>query len=284
MMRLEAITPRLGISSAALVLEVGSGHHPHPRADVLTDRYMEDIERGGSLVTDRPFVRADAGQLPFRSKVFDYVICRQVLEHLEEPAAFFHEVSRVGRAGYIEAPSAVWEWMHPSRDYHKWYVLAIDGELLLMNKTQAQARSPFGLLFESLNRNSAEYRLLIRRYADLFFVRHRWRDSVSFNVEPSDPARRAWFQEPWDAAKVAQYVAHRSPPLQARDLLLGAVKSIWSGLRRRVSPSRQRSRGHRVKLRTLMQCPVCLGQQIRIGEGRAECSACHWSTIIVLPD
>jgi SAM-dependent methyltransferase len=122
----EAITPRLDIPSGALVLEVGSGHRPHPRADVLTDKYLGDMERGGRLVTDRPFVQADAQQLPFKPKVFDYVLCRHVLEHLGDPEAFFHEISRVGEAGYIETPSVIWEYLHPTRTYHRWHVSTMD--------------------------------------------------------------------------------------------------------------------------------------------------------------
>ena len=51
-MHAEAVTPRLGILPNALVLEVGGGHRPHPRVDGLTDKYLEDIELGGRLVTD----------------------------------------------------------------------------------------------------------------------------------------------------------------------------------------------------------------------------------------
>ena len=33
-----------------LVLDVGSGHNPNPRSDILCDRYIEDdTERGGSI-------------------------------------------------------------------------------------------------------------------------------------------------------------------------------------------------------------------------------------------
>jgi len=39
----------------------------------------------------------------------DLLCCRHVLEHVEDPEAFFHEISRVGQAGYIETPSVIWE-------------------------------------------------------------------------------------------------------------------------------------------------------------------------------
>lgn len=280
----EAITPRLNIPADALVLEIGSGHRPHPRADILTDKYLEDIERGGRLITDRPFVQADAQQLPFKPGVFDYVICRHVLEHLETPERFFHEVSRVGRAGYIETPSAVWEWLHPSRAYHRWYVLELNGELVLMLKPADHVHLPFGHLFELLNTYSPEYRLFIRRYADLFYVRHHWQGEVRYCINPTDDERRAWFTEPWDRAKAAQFVTPRSSIRQALDLLIGAWGSVWGGLLRRlgVSPSAPRRRS--INLAALMQCPACSHQAIEIKGERAGCSLCGWETVVVLPE
>jgi SAM-dependent methyltransferase len=283
MIRVEAITPRLGIPSGALILEVGSGHRPHPRANVLTDKYLDEVERGGRLVTDRPFVQADAQQLPFKPKAFDYVICRHVLEHLEIPEAFFRELSRVGRAGYIETPSAIWEHLHPTRPYHRWYVLKIDDELVMMHKPASREQSLFGHLFETLNTNSPEYRLFVRRYADLFYVRHHWRDQVNYCVEPQDNERRAWFLEPWNAVRVARFVSPRNQVRQARDLLLGALESVWGGFRRRLNWSFRHSHSHPMDLAGLMQCPVCT-QSVQVGDGQARCLACGWHTVVVLPE
>jgi SAM-dependent methyltransferase len=284
MMRAEAMTPRLDIPSGALVLELGSGHRPHPRADVLTDKYLDDAERGGHLVMDRPFVQADAQKLPFRPKVFDYVICRHVLEHLEDPAAFFHEIGRVGRAGYIETPSFIWEYLHPTRTYHRWYVLEIDDQLVMVRKPADGKQPLFGRLFETLNANSPEYRLFVRRYADLFYVRHRWRDRVDYCVEPLDDERRSWFVEPWDSVVVARFVPPRSQGRQALDLLLGALGSVWGGLRRRLNRLALLARRRPIDLAALMQCPVCSWQSVEIRVGRATCPKCGWHTVVVLPE
>lgn len=280
----EAITTRLDIPSNALVLEIGSGHRPHPRADVLTDKYLEDTERGGGLVADRPFVQADAQQLPFKFKAFDYVLCRHVLEHLEEPGAFFREVSRVGQSGYIETPSIIWERLHPTRTYHRWYVLEINGELVMMRKSPLDTRFPFGLLFDTLNTYSPEYRLFVRRYANLFYVRHRWYGEINYSVDPIDAKRQAWFLEQWDADKVARFVTPRSLRQQALGLLAGAFGSVWRGLLLWLSDLRPEPKRRTVDLATLMQCPVCSRQQVEIGQGQARCPACGWHTVVVLPE
>ena len=44
-----------------LVLEVGSGHNPHVRSDVLCDKYLyDDAHRPAGIAMDRPLVVGDA--------------------------------------------------------------------------------------------------------------------------------------------------------------------------------------------------------------------------------
>lgn len=88
------------IKDGWLVLDIGSGHNPHPRADVLMDRYIEEnIDRSGKLVKidkKRPFIIADAQYLPFKDKVIDYIIASHIAEHVEDPEKFCTELIRAG--------------------------------------------------------------------------------------------------------------------------------------------------------------------------------------------
>ena len=55
----------------ALVLEVGAGGNPYPRANVLLDGFEETVERIESeLVRDRPLVLGLAERLPFNDRSF----------------------------------------------------------------------------------------------------------------------------------------------------------------------------------------------------------------------
>ena len=54
-----------------LVLDVGSGDGPFPRADVLCDKYIFDTDRMSNLVIDRPFVMGDISALPFLDNSFE---------------------------------------------------------------------------------------------------------------------------------------------------------------------------------------------------------------------
>jgi ubiquinone/menaquinone biosynthesis C-methylase UbiE len=46
-------------------------------------------------------LRADAYELPFRSRSYDLVLCLEVLEHLADPARALRELRRVSRRGCL---------------------------------------------------------------------------------------------------------------------------------------------------------------------------------------
>ena len=100
----------MNIRADDFVLEIGSGHNPNVRSDVLCDKFIDDDEqRGGMIVTDRPMVEADGQFLPFADGAFDYVICLHVLEHVEDADLLLSEMMRVASRGYIETPSEIGE-------------------------------------------------------------------------------------------------------------------------------------------------------------------------------
>ena len=121
---------RLPIKPTDLVLDVGSGDNPHPAADVLLERYVDGFHRFGGLVADRPIILADACKMPFPDKSFDFVIAFHVLEHVNEPEAFLRELMRVGKAGYIETPNAIFERLNPY-DVHLLEVMNINDTLII---------------------------------------------------------------------------------------------------------------------------------------------------------
>lgn len=115
---------RVRIDAGWRVLDIGSGHNPHPRADVLLERDVDANEgRGGETIdtTDPRLVVGDALEMPFRDDEFDYVIASHIAEHVDDPERLCRELTRVGRAGYIETPG----WFGDRllrEDYHPWRV------------------------------------------------------------------------------------------------------------------------------------------------------------------
>ena len=123
------------------VLDIGSGSYPFPHADVLVDRYLEPSKhRKQEFVRDgKPVVLADVCFLPFRDKSFEYVVCSHLLEHVDDPIAACAEIMRVGRRGYIEAPSftkdILFAW---AGEGHRWYLIAAGSALCFFEYSQRQ--------------------------------------------------------------------------------------------------------------------------------------------------
>jgi len=202
---------RLNIKPSDFVLEVGSGHNPMHRSDILSDKYVENCrQRGGKIKIDnRPFIQCDAHKLPFKTDSFDYIICRHVIEHLDNPGEFLEEISRVGKRGYIECPSLIWELLHPTRDYHKWYILEVKNTLVFKKKPLSACKSIFGTLFETKHggiANTLEYRIFAKKFENIFLVKHEWKGNVRYVIEPKDPYLLSFFEEPWDENKIKLFI------------------------------------------------------------------------------
>ncbi|NIJ11451.1 SAM-dependent methyltransferase [Saccharomonospora amisosensis] len=160
------------------ILEVGSGHNPHPRSSVLVDKYIEPFEREGPLRVDRPIVIAEAERLPFRDKLFDVAIARQVLEHAEDPFLFVAEMSRVATSCRVETPSPLMETMFRVRAGHRWTVDQIAGEIVVWPISQVAKSHYIGHLIETLYERNAFVYLLVRGRPDIFLT-------IYEGVEPS---------------------------------------------------------------------------------------------------
>jgi SAM-dependent methyltransferase len=123
------------------VVDIGSGHYPFPRANVLVDLYTGDNpHRSEPLVRDgRTLVVADVQCLPFPDKAFDFVYCSHVLEHVEDPIKACREIMRIGKRGYIETPTfgkdTLFAW---AKNMHRWHVVAIAQNLCFFEYSQEQ--------------------------------------------------------------------------------------------------------------------------------------------------
>lgn len=197
------------------VLEIGSGHNPMFRSDVLIDKFPDDdSHRCGALriYPHQRFVEAQGEHLPFADKAFDYVICNQVLEHAEDPAQFISEITRVGRRGYIETPSMPGELMFP-KTAHKWVILLVDGKLVFYekNKMPGNYRNDYGELFLNyLPYQSLPYKVLKVSEPNLMINRIEWEDSVDFLVNPGDEYYSSFFTRKWNRAMTEKLFPPRS--------------------------------------------------------------------------
>jgi hypothetical protein len=86
--------------------------------------------------------------MAFEDRQFDFVVCSHTLEDVRDPIWVCSELSRVGRAGYIEVPSRLEEqcfgvhgpwvgWSH-----HRWLVDIEAGRLRFVHKPHMLASRP----------------------------------------------------------------------------------------------------------------------------------------------
>jgi SAM-dependent methyltransferase len=178
------------VDHTALVLDVGSGDKPHWRADVLLDHYVGDehgSQRSGasSARVDRPLFDADASDMPFADKVFDYAICSHVLEHVERPDLVIAELTRVAKAGYIEVPEAASAKIvdFPS---HLWWVTLEDGVLVFTAKTVPYFDADIDryLTASGMRQPLSD---LLDKHLDQRLIEQHWTGTVACRVVGSPP-------------------------------------------------------------------------------------------------
>lgn len=133
----------LPINKSDLVVDVGSGGNPHFRADVSTDMYESREHRFADIKTKGLFLWANAEQLPFKDKVFNFVISSHVLEHTFYPEKMLKEMERIGRSGYIETPSAWQELVSPYKMHCSRITIKNDNILFIKIKNSYNEALPY---------------------------------------------------------------------------------------------------------------------------------------------
>jgi hypothetical protein len=135
----------------ALVLDVGGGMRPFPRADWVIDAISYD-ERGrvgwdGSREDERfisdTWIQRDICSRepwPFEDRRFDFAVCSHTLEDVRDPVWVASELQRVAAAGYIEVPALREELAYGIQGpwvgwgHHRWLVLVGTGQIEFLFK------------------------------------------------------------------------------------------------------------------------------------------------------
>jgi hypothetical protein len=141
----------------ALVVDVGGGASPFPRADYIIDLIEYDRRGTGSAgnihkcMTLTPRFNRNTWisgvdlcgrePWPFPDKFFDFAVCSHVLEDVRDPMHICSELQRIAKAGYIETPSRIEEQSlgveHPRYAgfwHHRWLVEARGSRLEFRHK------------------------------------------------------------------------------------------------------------------------------------------------------
>lgn len=217
----------LDINKRDKVLEVGGGHDPHKRANVVVDKYPDsNFHRNSNLkiLKHQKFIEADGESLPFDNHEFDYSICCHVLEHVENPEKFIAEQVRVSKKGYIETPSLLGEHLFPKVS-HKWLILEIDNKLVLYEKEKLdfEVWNDFGALFLNfLPQKSLAYKVLLETYPNIHTIRYEWQNDIDFLINPEDQYYKDFFKHTWDKEVVEKFMPNRKETNEVLSFLKGS--------------------------------------------------------------
>jgi SAM-dependent methyltransferase len=258
------------INKQDLVLEIGSGDNPHPRADVLIDKYIfENIERGGDIVIDRPLVIADIEKLPFKDQSFDYVICRHVLEHVDNPANAIKEITRVGKRGYIESPSLAGELVF-GWSFHKW-VLSQEGKRLVF--TPKTWTNPLGGLFHDLMKTDIVFKIFMKMHKGIFYIEYEWEGGIDFEVRKANFTSQSEEKDKSYKMKLAYEKSHK---------LVTKTIEAKTHLRKAMAGKGTANRHPNLDVIGLIKCPKCSKRVMAKGD-RYICGDCGIPVELFLP-
>jgi len=154
-----------------LIIDIGAGHNPSVFASVCVEKFIdEDTHRQGEKFSSSVCiaVEADIEKLPFKKDAFDFSICSHVLEHVSDPIAAGNEISRISKAGYLEVPSKMSEYVF-NRDDHRWTCsLSDDGVVSFEQKGQDFSEKFSDLFTVFINKNKSLW------YSFYFKSFHEW--------------------------------------------------------------------------------------------------------------
>jgi hypothetical protein len=168
-----------------LIIDIGSGHKPHSKSDILLEKLDSDNTHrwGNDLILDRHTILYSGDKFPIKDKIFDFSICTHVLEHVPQPDIFLDEVSRISSKGYIETPSEFSELIFTPYSKHLWIINKIDDMLYLRNKL-SENTPRHGALFDFLIDNEQGFReIFYSTHRKLFLVEYSWDGKIKYTFE-----------------------------------------------------------------------------------------------------
>jgi hypothetical protein len=187
------ITQRL--APDALVLDVGGGARPLPRADWVLDlipygargQLGWDGERGAERFGPRSWVQrdiCDREPWPFADRQFDFAVCSHTLEDVRDPVWVATELQRVAAAGYIEVPSLREEITYGIQGawvgwgHHRWFVLVSEAGVEFVFKHHVVNRADSHLPAGAMDRCGPQERVQTLWWEDGFEVAERFLGSA----------------------------------------------------------------------------------------------------------
>ena len=159
------------------IVDLGGGSNAWSQANTILD-----IKDHSSLYPGKRFVQSDASKTPFEDKEFDFVIASHVTEHVDDMEVYMSELMRIGKRGYIEVPTPLFDnLVFGNFEEHKWWLYFDDitSELLYTKKKTKLLEA----WYPSQLKNLEPY------FLDQMQMSFLWEDSIEYrkiNQEDTD--------------------------------------------------------------------------------------------------
>ena len=184
------------IPEGARVLEIGPGNVPFFRST----HFIDHVPGENVYICDIQYER-----FPFEDNYFDFIYSRHVAEDLFTFKNFLEEMSRVGKAGYIETPSPAAEicrgvdgnspkW----RGYHHHNFVVYEDEdatLCFLRKYPAIEHTDF--------ENEEFFENALRLSPFLWNTYYLWQDEIKWKLLDNDIAFGGYGKRLFDAARTS---------------------------------------------------------------------------------
>lgn len=168
--------PGYKVGKNDLVIDIGSGDKPFWRANIFFDKLsLDNFQRfthGNTVKNIGNFVDGDITKTNFKSKVFDFSFCSHVLEHVEKPDIAIEEITRISKAGYIEVPNGLLEYIKPFST-HLWFIFISNNKLFFFRKSKK--------LHDVLSKNSTNFPDLSATINEPF-IRLYWKNKINYEI------------------------------------------------------------------------------------------------------
>ena len=110
----DQVLNRIEVDKHDFVVDIGGGHRPFWRADIVIEKYPFDRNPHRDQPMQFPgvpVIKADALSLPIPDRGCDLIFASHIIEHLPDPARFLAEIKRCSQKVYLEFPSRKRELM-----------------------------------------------------------------------------------------------------------------------------------------------------------------------------
>jgi Methyltransferase domain len=189
----DLLLAKLGILSEAKILDVGGGANPFKYAGVVVDWDFNtgNVHRDGQSAFFKKegvsYIRADIQNLPFPDNAFDFVICMQVLEHVEKPGKACEELMRVARRGFLETPRK-WTEYYAGHPTHHWLIDEHGGKIYFEPITYNNSHF-LNFILPPVWDSSKLKEKLFKGYSNIPCVQLAWEKKFEYHVSAPLPQK-----------------------------------------------------------------------------------------------